>query len=359
MRKKQLSICLIIFMMMGVMGCKREDTKQSIPELIAPVEIEFASYQVMKKDVSQRKIHKLTVVPSVMASNFETDGVFDEYNVIIGSKVKKGDRIATLQTEQFQEEMNSQIERFMELSEQIADEEEAFTKEINQKRQEIHEMQVGGDAQVAIELAHVDLEIMETKYNQSKALRNEELDKISNMIDEKEEKIRKSIICAQKDGVVVGLRTIEQGEYIEQFIEVCVIADETTIFCEIDEGVLKEVNSSERFYGLIDNQEVELEYVTRSEQTNKLQFKVVDETLIADGKIPFDAHGYFVMITQSVLDTVALPESMLYNDKQNYYVYVIEGENRIKRDVEIGIRGDNYVEIKAGLKEGEFVYVQQ
>ena len=58
-------------------------------------------------------------------------------------------------------------------------------------------------------------------------------------------------------------------------------------------------------------------------------------------------------------ETLAIPESALVDEDGRPTVYVqVDGENFQKRDVELGIRDSDYVEVKHGLKEGERVVVK-
>lgn len=55
-------------------------------------------------------------------------------------------------------------------------------------------------------------------------------------------------------------------------------------------------------------------------------------------------------------DTLAIPDSALVDEDGKPVVYVLlDGEHFEKRDVELGIRDSGFVEIKAGLKDGERV----
>ena len=47
----------------------------------------------------------------------------------------------------------------------------------------------------------------------------------------------------------------------------------------------------------------------------------------------------------------------VFTENGESYVYVVEGESRVRRDVTCGVRGAVEIEITFGLEEGETVYV--
>ena len=56
---------------------------------------------------------------------------------------------------------------------------------------------------------------------------------------------------------------------------------------------------------------------------------------------------------------LAIPESALVDEDGRPTVYVqVDGESFRKRDVELGIRDGDFVEVKQGLNEGERIVVK-
>ena len=58
-------------------------------------------------------------------------------------------------------------------------------------------------------------------------------------------------------------------------------------------------------------------------------------------------------------DVLLIPANALHSDKNGRYVYLMDGDKRIRRDVTTGSVTDIEVEIKEGLQEGDVVYVKE
>ena len=55
---------------------------------------------------------------------------------------------------------------------------------------------------------------------------------------------------------------------------------------------------------------------------------------------------------------LSIPSKAIYRDSSGNYVYFLEGDTRVRRDVVTGYSGTVYVEILEGLQEGDRVYVK-
>jgi len=65
------------------------------------------------------------------------------------------------------------------------------------------------------------------------------------------------------------------------------------------------------------------------------------------------------VIMDHVVDSLAIPLPALFSDSGVRYVYLREGGRFVKRPVKIGRRSDAYVEILAGLSEGNLVLARE
>ena len=61
------------------------------------------------------------------------------------------------------------------------------------------------------------------------------------------------------------------------------------------------------------------------------------------------------IITAEVDDVLAVPIRAIKYDGSRVYVFMLDGTDLKEVDVEIGVAGDQYVEILSGLKEGDEV----
>lgn len=64
------------------------------------------------------------------------------------------------------------------------------------------------------------------------------------------------------------------------------------------------------------------------------------------------------MVSDYNANTLSVPNNAVYKDSSGSYVYLLEGDIRVRQDVLTGYKNDAYTEILDGLKEGDRVYVK-
>lgn len=92
----------------------------------------------------------------------------------------------------------------------------------------------------------------------------------------------------------------------------------------------------------------------RDQWTEKMQFKVYDGPFTSGLEVGASGNIYFE--TEHKEQVLALPKNVVNRADDKYYVYVVdENDMRQVKWIEVGVSGDNYVEIVSGLEEGEKV----
>ena len=111
-------------------------------------------------------------------------------------------------------------------------------------------------------------------------------------------------------------------------------------------------------YGFANGKRYEVEFVepepneTISSMADaRSTFKVSDP----EGNIKAGDYLVVVIVSKESKDTIAIPNEALNKDDEGPFVYVLEGENKVKRQVKTGIKSGMYTEILSGLNEGEKV----
>jgi RND family efflux transporter MFP subunit len=85
-------------------------------------------------------------------------------------------------------------------------------------------------------------------------------------------------------------------------------------------------------------------------------FPVIFETQNPSGSLRIGMYGEILIATGEEKEALVIPESALIEEEGRYSVYVhIEGEAFVKRDVTLGERNGDLVEIRSGISEGERV----
>jgi hypothetical protein len=101
-----------------------------------------------------------------------------------------------------------------------------------------------------------------------------------------------------------------------------------------------------------------LEYparVIRTPSTQNMVFAItllgeIDESILVDG-----TSGVLTVITEQRDDVIAVPQSAVRQYFNHWIIGVLENGTREDRIVEVGLIGDEKIEITGGLSEGEYI----
>ena len=85
---------------------------------------------------------------------------------------------------------------------------------------------------------------------------------------------------------------------------------------------------------------------------------VANYRLEEGAKVELGEYAIICRLSDLRENVISIPLDAIYVEAGKKYVYVIEGESRIKTPIETGVYGVSYVEVVEGLAEGECVYVK-
>lgn len=106
----------------------------------------------------------------------------------------------------------------------------------------------------------------------------------------------------------------------------------------------------------IDEQNGKLVSIASAIDPTTRTFPVIFEVRNTDEKLRIGMFGEIIIATGKEKEALVVPESALLEEEGRYSVFVhSEGEAFIKRDVTLGDRNGNFVEIQSGLSAGERV----
>ena len=198
-----------------------------------------------------------------------------------------------------------------------------------------------------------------------------ELAQAAAQLQSAEADLAKTIISAPFDGVIAEVN-VEVGEWVTPSPPLLTspavidLIDPLSIFVsapmdEVDSGEIREglavkltVDSrpGEEFRGTVSRV---APYVVDLEAQNRtLEIEVeLDDSEVAMTLLPgTSADAEVILETRS--NTLLVPTSALL---QNHKVLVLEAGELVERDVELGLRNWQFVEVRAGLSEGELVVI--
>lgn len=318
---------------------------QPAPELIEPVNVASEEVRVERRNVYTFSSYESAVLPKIQELTFEASGKIQDMNVVMGQKVKAGDVLAELD--------NSAEAQYKNLLEQLEK-----SRENNRYNNRLSE--------IAIEIAELsgqDTEWSKMQLRQKKEMQELEERHLLSQIEKAEIARGETRIVAANDGTIVGVAA-EEGSTVSETTPVIAFADESECYLTCSYINAKTIASCERYYAVINGKEYDLEYIPYSEEELEAK-KVSGDTLIstfrlkADKDVRIGDYALVCVVSDYRENVVAVPRTALYKERGKYYVYVVEGENRIQTQVTLGVFGSMYAEVLEGVEEGAYIYVKE
>ncbi|MCR5768008.1 MAG: hypothetical protein K6G45_05910 [Lachnospiraceae bacterium] len=301
-----------------------------------------------KMDLSRTSVYDASIVPAFEELGFDIDGYIYGIYVSPGTEVEEGEVLASLVSKEY-DELKSLKSEIKELK---SSNEERFKK----LDAEIELAKLAGEytAERELEVKH-EKEQAELKLQ----IKQERLEQLES------EDIGFRYILAPADTTAIAALNARKGTFVRAGSSVVALETEgdVTITCAfIGENVIKGLYD---YYALVDGQRVEIEYIpyTKKElkdlSTNGIsptsKFRIKGET-----NVSLKPGDYVTIITISDFKegVIAIPSNAVYSDSNGQFVYVVENDQRIRKNVVTGVSDSTYTEIIEGLQEGEMVYVK-
>ena len=230
----------------------------------------------------------------------------------------------------------------------------------------------------AIDQLNTQLDIAQNTYNQAaRGLSNNmrekyeaEIGALLLSIDLLEQRREDGTIYADIEGVVTELNTfqgdqptagrmlIELQDPSEKIILVDFMVEDAM---RIEPGMKAEINDSTLgiyLEGLVVDQVYPKAFVSLSELGVEENRQTIAINLSSEAKgLAFGSQVNTEVMVESSRDVLVIPEGALIQDAGKHYVKVLENNEPVQREVKIGIRLNNKIEIIQGLAEGDEVLI--
>lgn len=366
--KKIMGVCMAAVLLLS--GCG-EMKVMEVPELIKPVSVDMDTAPVVKMDLSGVIAYSAQIVPNVEELSFLSSGSINSMNVSIGDKVKAGQLLATLSASSAKaKNLRSEIKTLKEqnddrnkqgqydiamLEENMKELRRQLAKEKNSSRIKKIKRQ--------IESEKMDVKIAEEKLLQQKELQQLEIRQKERELAETEKSVKGAELHSPINGEVIGTAggsgyMVQGGDTIIQvanmekprvrtvFVSSALIAKANRCIAVID-GKEYEIE--------IEGQELSREEIERGKGLPEFSwFDFKDEHVSAE----VGSSAAVELHTDSVKDALVVPVNALFGSGEEKYVYLVEGDAKIKTAVTAGTKTDAYVQLVSGVKEGDVVYVE-
>lgn len=341
-------------------GCSESEYA---PELLEPAVVDADTAVAEIRELSDIYCYDGMVEPNVEKIGFASSGIISEVFVGIGSRVKKGDVLAGLDTEVAREmvkALSADIEYTIKSNELINKQSQC---DIKIAETELEKLEAHGAEPETISLKEIEIESLKNTYNSSISLQELSLEQSRKQLDEYERIIENSVITSPCEGTVLYC-TATAGGWAAAFSTVIWIADDSTMNVVCSYIKPHEIEQAYDVYGIVGGR--------RTEVTNIPLGRADYMSLLASGSAPtsffsidsMDAEAEngmyaYIILTKSYLpEALAVPANAVKQDGAEYYVYLVSPDGaQLRQTVKTGLKTDAFIQILDGLREGDRVYV--
>ena len=364
MKKKLIVLAMLLAF---TSGCAAKQTAE-IPELLEPVGVNMDTFTVTAGDYINTDSYPGSIVPDTTDVCFSVDGVVEEVFAYPGEWVEKGDKLIALDLE----DLTEQIE---DLTAQIADiETEAVfddqLADIGIQTLQVEHQQIvnaAGYWSDGATMKRLEIEQATTAKTQMVEAREQNLANLKSKQEKLNANVTDQVITAPHAGHVFFKDTVKAGAAVRAGKPICYVTDPSRLTFITETFVSDSSLKSKEYYGWIGGKARELTPLpfsseelieaTTSGKSFGRSFSVAGNA--AELKELYAGQSGVLMIeTTHETGVLTVPSSAVKRNSDGYYLYVVEGDTRTKRNVEIGSHNDVETVITYGLSEGEVIYVQ-
>ena len=338
MRKKRnglypVAAALLIF---GLAGCGTRGAMQKEIELLTPVEAVVDIETVMYRDLYTITTRDAALAPYTEELSFEASGRISKLYVELGTEVKAGDLLAEQEEEGVVSDASNALDKYLSEKKVYMDTVKAAKKKL------------------ATKPGKEEKEWQELLIAQAEELWEMQEPQLWAAWEEARSKVGKSQIFAPCDGVITAC--LSEGTNVSAGQPVLALADTGRLYITVGSYLSPaDYSNYEEVFAIINGKETEVSYIE----------ELMEEEGLCTFYSPADYNGAqmgdFVLICMKSNcheNVLSIPSKAIYRDSSGSYVYLLDGDIRVRRDVVIGYSGDVYVEIAEGLQEGDRVYVK-
>ncbi|SHK12235.1 efflux RND transporter periplasmic adaptor subunit [Paramaledivibacter caminithermalis] len=222
----------------------------------------------------------------------------------------------------------------------------------------------------SLKIAENELKLL--KKGASNNIKNKYEAQIAGLIYKKEileKKKEDMIIKAPTEGSITEI-FIKEGSYVQPSMEMFEIGNIKELYVEVDvlasevkdikEGGVVIIYSDDLGINKLEGQ-VEKVYPKAFSKISDLgieQKRVkIDVSIpkVSNLKIGYDVDTKFKI--RSKTDALIVPDNTVFDIENEKYVFVLEDNKAVLKRVEIGLEGEDFIEVKSGLKEGDRVII--
>lgn len=321
-----------------------------------PVEVALASRGPVKKLVTYVATFEPTEWVTIQP---KLSGRIEEIPVRLGDFVHKGDIVAIIEDEEFEQQVrqakanltltNAQLKR-AEVS--LAAAEREFQRTQDATVQGLTTEQDRDVAAVALETAKADVELAKAQIERTQAAYDESVLNLSN-----------TRLVSPMDGYV-DKRRVDEGALVTPSTEVCMIVrlDPAKVVLNLPEGDLASAKvgtlADVRPTGRDVTYQAKIERIAPTVELNTRTAQVELSVPNEDGSLRPGMSAEVTLTARNVSDAILVPESALMRGADVLHVQRVINDKIALTPVDVGIVDDGKVEVLAGIEEGDQIVIR-
>ncbi|MFD1735323.1 efflux RND transporter periplasmic adaptor subunit [Bacillus salitolerans] len=387
MRKKLFFLIILSFLLSSC--STKEITKQNSRNEVAPV----TTASVQKKSINESIDISGVAIPHVQIPFF-TIQPFEvkSVHVQVGEQVSKGDILVSLNDEAAKKQLQAAKEAVTKIQDAITAAKKALptteqltqlnnlqnevkhaleeTRDLLQQLQNDNEnvtLEQVIESSVQITLKQAEISTFTNQMQQSPSgtimQLETQLSQAKQNVEQAKRLVEQTEITSPVDGVVSSINVTEQMTAAPSIPLVTVIQlDQINATFHVNSFDVVKLKQGEivdvTFAGIDKIYKGELKSISPSIDPETNLFTVTIPIENTDQHIKGGMKATATVITNSVNDTLVIPIHSILFEEDRPYVYVAQEGVAIRKEITIGIRQSDVVQVSSGLKEGEFVIVE-
>jgi len=351
-------LCAAIFA-----GCAGKPV--TAPPLREPIGIRQDKAVAYIGDIYDVEQFDSAVVPYVQELSFEMDGTVKNVHFYPGMEVKKGDLLVELDMSEVEVQAQLLEEELEHNRKTAAYEDTTAQLDIALLQVELKELRAQGASATDIKLKENEIARKQAALRQTQQLREldtqarqEELKKLNTALE-------RDALYAPFSGQILYSDALSAGTQVKAYDPIVFLADNTKL--QLCGEYIKpiQLERADLVVAHIGDTQYEIaEAAMKEEQNAALAAGKDPETRFdfltpesLEGRVEAGEYAAILVYTEYIRDALLIPRDAVQKDAAGSYVYVEEDGSRVRRQVELGKVTDGLAQIKAGLQEGEIVYV--
>ncbi len=357
--KKTIRTVLALLISLFITGCAAGTGEA--PELLEPVRGKQDTETVKRGDYQRTDAYYGVLMPRITQVYMKGSGTIENINCWNGRKVEKGEILIELDREAVEKQIESAEESLSEIQTLGAYSDEIADLEIAGKNRELSHLYGTGAPYRVTAMKKLEIDELTLRKNQEIEKRELQLKELEETLLELRADLENLVIEAPCSGYVYLDDSLSNGMYLMEGKPILRILDDSDLVLRT-ESYVPETVLREEYYGWIEGERYELEYLPMDQQeylaliasggVTYSEFRVENAGSLSSGDT-----GSVIAITRKTPDVLYVPTNALSSDSGGYYLTMETENGPEKRYVTTGLSNEVIIEIRSGVSEGEVFYV--